>query len=69
VDRCFLQSGVVIELVQHVRLLVAVSSEDDVDDDVLNDLYVSYVSKICTTELTSTSLASSALTSSVSQTS
>jgi hypothetical protein len=45
VDRCFLQSGVVVELVQHIRLLVAVSSEDDVNDDVLNDLYVSYASK------------------------
>ena len=44
-DRCLLQSGVVVELVQHIRLLVAVSSEDNVNDDVLNDLDVSYASK------------------------
>jgi hypothetical protein len=45
VDRCLLQSGVVVELVQHIRLLVAVSSEDDIDDDVLDDLDVSCASK------------------------
>jgi len=45
VDRCFLESGVVVELVQHVGLFVAVSSEDDIDDDVLNDLDVSCVTE------------------------
>jgi hypothetical protein len=45
VDRCLLQSRVVVELVQHIRLLVAVGSENDIDDDVLNDLHVSCVAE------------------------
>ena len=44
-DWCLLQSGVVVELVKHVGLFITVSSEDDIDDDVLDDLDVSYASK------------------------
>jgi hypothetical protein len=45
VDWCLLEGGVVVQLVQHIRLFVAVSSEDDVDDDILNDLHVSCVAE------------------------
>lgn len=33
-----LQSGVRVQLVKHVRLLVAIRSQDHIDDDVLDDL-------------------------------
>lgn len=67
-----LKRRIVVKFMKHVGLLVVVCGEYDIDDDVLDDLGLYQLwprHTLRQRQLTSTSRLSSALTSSVSQTS